>query len=1296
MEYAYYNSPNIGYFGIEGKRVVFPLVSKLSEPNGLGGVTETIFTYGQAFYDFDRRQLMGFGQFNSYCNGTNTMMNYEYNDTYHHLNLEHALTYYLERGNNPVRGYVDDTSYWENNRNIFYYYEILNTLAYQGLSYNRFIPYYSYSSTIDKLQNRQQRKCSWLNASDGRLENSSVVNIDYESLLWLSRDSTHYTYTETTLHNGQTVNKISSTKTWNERNGFTQKPYQEVNYLYSTEGRLSTKTVSDSDGLIGVTAYSYNYLGFPTSETYTPNGLTARSRSFGYSNNYRFLTRETDALGHIQSVTFDDKTGLMTTQTDVNGLTTEFQYDALGRLTDVVRPDRTEHHIRYYWNDVSSFSNSVYYKREFEDGQPTTSTYYDILGRTIHTHVAGKGYDDIVYNDLGLVSKTTYVPYETPSTFSSNKIWHNNNYDQYNRIIWETDPYTNMSFVYYDYNNASMHEYFVTVTDSIRDTQQTKKYDALGRLTQATDEGGTINYSYSYLTEDNEIIDKLCVVVGVDTTTIKSDIRGNRLSIQDPDGGTVTNTYNALNQLTHQTNANSNQTEYTYDLGGRTTQIVYSHGIDSETISYTYDNASGSGIGKLASVKKNGSNDCVFFYDELGRILNRKVYDGNSDYDHQYEYNNLGQLQYFTYPDSYCIEMVYNSYGELKQINNAADNSMIYATDTRNRFRQPLKCRYGNETGVQYTYNAYGMLTGIRNGDVVENNNIHNFGHSTDPDEDYTINTQYRQLSYTYNARGFIDTRTDAKVNQSESYFYDKLDRLESYKVNGTTAASFLYEPTGNIHTHSKVGTYSYDENKTHAVVGIVGNSSCPIPASECDVNYNFRDRPTSIAENGYSITLDYDAAGMRRHTRYYQGIAMQKSKARISDVYEVELGSGAQRKLDYIYAEGQLVAVHVKRGTADSLYYVMTDHLGSWNKVMDEDKNIVQQTHFDPWGNRMSYTAWNTPQTQISFPFSRGFTGHEHYDRFKIINANARLYDPVIGRFFSPDPFVQAPNFTQNYNRYSYCLNNPVMYTDPNGNFIIFDAFISGFLQGFIGSKENRITNGGQKAVQFAKNDAKILGGLFRPDFNKGFFGRNWDVLSRLTWEFPQTKVGLTFALFSNLCGQVDNVEYYDGTTVSSGNNFGIGGAVTLGSYINGEKELSANPENNLFQHEYGHYLQSKATGPMYLSRYAIPSGLNGLGNKNHNLHPVEQDANIRAYKYFNKRFSDFSSWDFDKNPIIGYKEFLPMTDEINQIALQNGHLQPRWYDYILFLSPTTDVVETIITLGIINWIFLEDYKVY
>ena len=67
-------------------------------------------------------------------------------------------------------------------------------------------------------------------------------------------------------------------------------------------------------------------------------------------------------------------------------------------------------------------------------------------------------------------------------------------------------------------------------------------------------------------------------------------------------------------------------------------------------------------------------------------------------------------------------------------------------------------------------------------------------------------------------------------------------------------------------------------------------------------------------------------------------------------------------------------------------------------------------------------------------FIFDRGYTGHEHLDAFGLINMNGRVYDPYIGRFLSPDPLVQQPGNLQNYNRYSYVLNNPLKYTDPSG----------------------------------------------------------------------------------------------------------------------------------------------------------------------------------------------------------------------------------------------------------------------
>ena len=46
----------------------------------------------------------------------------------------------------------------------------------------------------------------------------------------------------------------------------------------------------------------------------------------------------------------------------------------------------------------------------------------------------------------------------------------------------------------------------------------------------------------------------------------------------------------------------------------------------------------------------------------------------------------------------------------------------------------------------------------------------------------------------------------------------------------------------------------------------------------------------------------------------------------------------------------------------------------------------------------------------------------------------NGRIYDPLTAQFYSPDPFIQQPDNWVNYNRYSYCFGNPLIYTDPSG----------------------------------------------------------------------------------------------------------------------------------------------------------------------------------------------------------------------------------------------------------------------
>ena len=92
-----------------------------------------------------------------------------------------------------------------------------------------------------------------------------------------------------------------------------------------------------------------------------------------------------------------------------------------------------------------------------------------------------------------------------------------------------------------------------------------------------------------------------------------------------------------------------------------------------------------------------------------------------------------------------------------------------------------------------------------------------------------------------------------------------------------------------------------------------------------------------------------------------------------------------------------------------------------------------------------ISYTSFESVSTITENDYLATFTYNSDNQRAKVvvrqngnfINMNGRVYDPLTGQFLSPDNYVQTPDFTQNFNRYGYCLNNPLKYTDPSGEFI-------------------------------------------------------------------------------------------------------------------------------------------------------------------------------------------------------------------------------------------------------------------
>ena len=166
----------------------------------------------------------------------------------------------------------------------------------------------------------------------------------------------------------------------------------------------------------------------------------------------------------------------------------------------------------------------------------------------------------------------------------------------------------------------------------------------------------------------------------------------------------------------------------------------------------------------------------------------------------------------------------------------------------------------------------------------------------------------------------------------------------------------------------------------------------------------------------------------------------------------EITVGTDVY-KLYYIAGSDGLTAINVRKNSgSDQLYYVYTDYLGSIETITENTGNIVYKQSFDAWGRERNATDWTyTPNLNKPDWLIRGFTGHEHLEEFGLVNMNGRLYDPLLARMLSPDNFVQDNTSTQNYNRYSYVMNNPLKYTDPSGELIgILFAGFYGFYQGY------------------------------------------------------------------------------------------------------------------------------------------------------------------------------------------------------------------------------------------------------
>lgn len=750
---------------------------------------------------------------------------------------------------------------------------------------------------------------------------------------------------------------------------------------------------ADSTLLTGETRWTYDAHGNVLTEKSAPYDATEFiGHTYTYDSNGRYCLTDTDALGHTTTYANYNKFGRPEKVTDYRGRDFYYSYDAWGKPTFKVYPMGPIESTVYAWG-----GNGAYTITRNVPGNPQTITHYDALDREVRSSV--KRFDgqfqssDTQYNRYGRVSKTSLPFKGTEPTY-----WNTYTYDDYDRPIKILEPSGKETT--WSYSGTSV----TTVKDGIISIS-TK--DASGNVVSVQDAGGTITYT---LRDDGQL--SKIIAPGNVETSFTYDNYGRRTSIIDPSAGTRTEAYvwnaDGSHQQTH-TGPNGSITT-SWDKYGRTTS-VQRPGLFNTT--YTYN-----AYGLLSNEQSTNGTGTEYTYDSYDRIATVKE----------------------TVPDGKWLKKTYTYTG----VNNIS--KVKYTTQDGDITTEAYSYANGNNTGASITdgttvwslveENDLGLPTEITTGLVTRQYGFTDFGMPT-----------YRKMgggnlqSFTYNFNintGNLTSRTDVVNNKTESFGCDSLNRLRA--MNGRIIG---LDNNGNITSMGGVGTIDYGiTDKPYQVTSLTPSSTSLVPYRQQEISYNSLDRPSLLEEGDITATFTYNAVGDRVEMQVTDGITNELTRYFIGGQYEYDSTPAGIKERLYLGGDAYSAPMVLQRTNGGSwmAYNIGRDYLGSITHIATASGTLVAEYSYDPWGRlrNPATQAIYTPGTEPDLFLGRGYTGHEHLTWFGLINMNARLYDPLLGRFLSPDPYVQAPDFTQNFNRYSYALNNPLRYRDVTGEFFI------------------------------------------------------------------------------------------------------------------------------------------------------------------------------------------------------------------------------------------------------------------
>ena len=844
------------------------------------------------------------------------------------------------------------------------------------------------------------------------------------------------------------IGKLESESTCSSALGTTQ--CRATGLTYNAHGEVETLSIGDTSDPETQLTTTFGYDGFGNVVTVSADDAFAHHRSscISYEHEGYFPYATGNAVGHITYSATDPHLGVRTAFVDTNSLPTTWTHDSFGRITGETRPDGTT--TTHTLTRAKNGGPGGWWNLKLADSSPgngETVTEYDSLSRAAHTWTRGPD-----------------VPSCTDNQSCTNAAWFEKHvgYDRRGRVVLQAEPWLNSDFANqpsskrtYDqvgrvrtdetpWGYVTTHFYKKNTETTVDNLGSEKAdLDALGRVVAVTDKAlNCTQYTYGPFGASSEVIRS-----GNEITSFTHDAYGRVRREVDPDRGVTHVHYDGFNDRTSMDDALGRVYTFAYDALGRTTFL----GADLndakgtyETSTWEYDTAL-NGLGKLAQSTSLDGHTKSYEYNLFGRPS--AVYlaiNGGETFKTGISYYPSGLRKLVTYPQPSGVNLPlvvrsdYDSNGYLIALSDNSSNVPYWQLRGVDAAGHLAKETFGDSKGVvsKRSYDAQkGTLKTV----------FTDVALPSDP-----LAAPLQNLTYEFDDRLNLDSRTDKSQAMAEAFTYDPLDRLTCSYFNAGVGPAVChtevhYAPNGNISWKLGVGDYTYGNNpqdptaqghaiKTTAGPGqsyshdAVGNQTTR-PGME--IVYTSFDLPVSMDSGAAHLTFEYDADQAR-----VRKLSATRETISVGQLYErvAELNAPVEHRY-FVEAGSATVVVKKTLSAPDEVSYIFKDHLGSPDVITSDSWKVVERRSYDAFGASRDAKWKNLLQTPASTKVSSiGFTGHESDFEVDLVNMKGRIYDPKIGRFLQTDPVMSDPFSSQQWNPYSYVLNNPLRYVDPSG----------------------------------------------------------------------------------------------------------------------------------------------------------------------------------------------------------------------------------------------------------------------